>query len=434
MTPKQDIAKQDIEGATAMDKTETSGNGKSNGAHTASASGGAFQLNATPMLDQLESGPWPSFITGFKKLAHRTHNPMVRGVLDQLEYSYETRMGYWKGGAVGVRGYGAGIIARFSMIADKFPEAAEFHTFRVQPAPGLHYTSKSLRDICDVWEKYGSGMISMHGQTGNLQLQGITQEKTQACFDELNKLGWDLGGAGATIRTGTSCIGPARCEQACYDTLGTHHKVLTRFTDMVHRPSLPYKLKFKFSGCPNDCTNSIQRSDFSVIGTWRDDIQVDQDEVGKFIDKKGLDVLVNDVIALCPTKAIQLKGREIEIDNKNCVRCMHCINVMPKALSPGKDRGATFLVGGKGHLKVGNMLGSVMIPFMKMETDEDVDKFIDLADRMIEYWAENGLDHERMGEMIERTGIQQFLDAMGIEANIDMVEHPRDNPYFKIAY
>jgi sulfite reductase alpha subunit len=397
------------------------------------SSNGGF-LHQTPLLDQLETGPWPSFITGFKKLANRTHNTMVRGVLDQLEYSYETRMGYWKGGTVGVRGYGAGIIARFSVVADKFPEAAEFHTFRIQPPPGLHYTAKALREICDVWEKYGSGMISMHGQTGNLQLQGITQDKVQECFDELNKLGWDLGGAGATVRTGSSCIGPARCEQACYDTLGVHHKTLTHFTDMVHRPSLPYKLKFKFSGCPNDCMNSIQRSDFSVIGTWRDDIQVNQAEVGKVIDELGMDYVVNSVVAMCPTRAIRLKGRELVIDNKDCVRCMHCINVMPKALKPGKDRGISFLVGGKGHLKVGNMLGSMMVPFMKMETDEDVEKFVELSGRMIEWWADNALDHERIGETIERVGIQQFLDDVGLEANIDMVDHPRDNPFFKVPY
>ena len=81
-------------------------------------------LHPTPMLDELEKGPWPSFITGLKKLANRTHNPMVRGALDQLEYSYETKMGYWKGGVVGVRGYGAGIIPRFSTIADKFPASS----------------------------------------------------------------------------------------------------------------------------------------------------------------------------------------------------------------------------------------------------------------------------------------------------------------------
>ncbi|MBF0340966.1 MAG: dissimilatory-type sulfite reductase subunit alpha [Magnetococcales bacterium] len=390
-----------------------------------------LQLNPTPMLDDLENGPWPSFIKGFKETAQRTGKTMVRGVLDQLNYSYETRMGYWKGGVVGVHGYGAGIISRYSMISDKFPEATEFHTMRVQPAPGLHYSTKALREVCDIWEKYGSGLLSMHGQTGNLQLQGIKAESVQACFDELNQAGWDLGGAGATVRTGLSCIGPARCEQACYDTLHVHGKVLSYYSDLTHRPQLPYKAKFKFSGCPNDCTNSIQRSDYAVIGTWRDEIKINAEEVENFIAAKGLEYLVNNVVSRCPTKAITLQGGKMVIDNRDCVRCMHCLNVMPKALSPGDDRGITLLVGGKGHLKVGNMLGSVMVPFMKMTTDEDVDAFIDLVDRMIDYWSENGLDHERVGECIERVGIQQFLDAVGLEATVEMVAHPRDNPYFK---
>ena len=391
-------------------------------------------LNPTPNIDPLEEGPWPSFITGFKEWIEHSGNTMARGALDQLNYSYETKMGYWKGGVVGVHGYGAGVISRYSMIAEKFPEAREFHTMRVQPAPGLHYSTKALREVLDIWEQHGSGLLSMHGQTGNLQLQGIAQAEVQECFDKLNALGWDLGGAGATVRTGASCVGPARCEHACYDTLGMHHQVLTYFTDLVHRPQLPYKAKFKFSGCANDCSNSIQRSDYALIGTWKDDIQVDTEALNRFIKRKGLDYLVNNVITRCPTNAITLKGEEMVIDNSNCVRCMHCINVMPEALSPGKERGATLLVGGKGHLKVGNMLGSVMVPFMKLDTQEDIDTYIDLVDRMIEWWSENGLDHERIGECIERIGIQQFLEAVGLEANIDMVASPRDNPYFKASH
>lgn len=39
-------------------------------------------LNPTPMLDELEKGPWPSFITGLKELAGLTKKPMLRGVMD----------------------------------------------------------------------------------------------------------------------------------------------------------------------------------------------------------------------------------------------------------------------------------------------------------------------------------------------------------------
>ena len=393
-------------------------------------------LNPTPILDELVDGQWPSFIKGFKDFGERTEKPMVRGVLDQLEYSYKTKMGYWKGGLVTVKGYGAGIITRFSMITDKFPEAKEFHTFRVQPAPGLHYSTKMLREVCDIWEKHGSGLITMHGQTGNLQLMGIEQDKTQECFDELNQAGWDLGGAGATVRTAASCVGPARCEQACFDNLKVHEKVLKYYAGMTHRPEFNYKLKFKFSACPNDCANAIMRADVALIGTWRDSIQIEQEYVKEWMDEYGEDALFDQVVNMCPTKAISHKigTSTIEIDNKNCVRCMHCINVIPKALSPGKERGASLLMGGKNTLKVGVNLGSMMIPFMKLDTDEEVEEFIELMDEVFDWWDENGLDHERVGETIERVGMKQFLEAGGIEANIDMIVRPRDNPYYKKHY
>ena len=393
-------------------------------------------LNPTPILDELVDGQWPSFIKGFKDLGERTKKPMIRGVLDQLEYSYKTKMGYWKGGLVTVKGYGSGIISRFSMIKDKFPEAKEFHTFRVQPAPGLHYSTKMLRELCDIWEKHGSGFITLHGQTGNIQLQGIEQDKTQECFDELNQAGWDLGGAGATVRTAASCVGPARCEQACFDNLKVHEKVLKYYAGMTHRPEFNYKLKFKFSACPNDCANAIMRSDVALIGTWRDSIQIEQEYVKEWMDEYGEDALFDQVVNMCPTKAISHKigTSTIEIDNKNCVRCMHCINVIPKALSPGKERGASLLMGGKNTLKVGVNLGSMMIPFMKLDTDEEVEEFIELMDEVFDWWDENGLDHERVGETIERVGMKQFLEAVGIEANIDMIVRPRDNPYYKKHY
>ena len=407
--------------------------GNANGAGSNGSGNGKF-LNPTPMLDELESGPWPSFVTGLKELAERTKKPMLRGVMDQLEYSYQTRMGYWKGGLVTVKGYGAGIITRYSMIRDKLPEASEFHTMRIQAPPGLHYNTKALRELCDIWEKHGTGLIALHGQTGDIMLQGIEADKVQECFDELNQKGWDLGGAGAGMRTGVSCAGPARCEQACYDNLEMHEKVMKHFVGAVHRPEWNYKFKLKFSGCPNDCTNAIMRSDIAVLGMWKDSIQVDEGAVKEWVDENGMDKLVNEVVSLCPTRAISLKDGGIEIDNKNCVHCMHCLNVMPKALSPGKERGVALLMGGKSTLKVGFNAGSMIVPFMKMENEEDIEEFIDLADEIIDWWDDNGLDHERLGETIERVGMKQFLDGVGLEPSIDMVTKPRDNPYFKSKY
>jgi len=391
----------------------------------------------TPMLDELETGPWPSFITGFKRLRdeHPSEriNEMVNGLLGQLEHSYETRMGYWKGGTVSVFGYGGGIIPRFSEVAEAYPESKEFHTVRVQPPAGNYYTTDMLNQLADSWEKYGSGLQTFHGQTGNIMFIGTTTENVQPFFDEINSYGFDLGGAGPCVRTAMACVGAARCEQSCANEHAIMRHLVNEFQDDMHRPALPYKFKFKVSGCPNDCTNAIERADMAVIGTWRDEMQIDQDEVKAFVSDKGRDYVLDNVTGRCPTNAITLNADDtITVNNKECVRCMHCINVMNKALTPGKDHGITILVGGKRTLKIGDLMGTVVVPFMKLETMDDYEALVELAGEMIDFFAENALEHERTGEMIERIGLVNYLEGIGLELDSNMISEPRQCSYVRM--
>ena len=54
-----------------------------------------MKKHETPMLDELEKGPWPSFISGIKRLRDEHEesriNEMTNDLLGQLEHSYETR-------------------------------------------------------------------------------------------------------------------------------------------------------------------------------------------------------------------------------------------------------------------------------------------------------------------------------------------------------
>ena len=395
----------------------------------------AKPMHDTPMLDQLESGPWPSFVSGLKRLAK--DNDMMVDLLGQLETSYETRKGYWKGGTVGVIGYGGGIIPRFTELKKEgkplFPAAAEFHTLRVMPPPGMHYDTGTLRKLCDIWEKYGSGLIAFHGQSGDIMFQGCSTENVQKAFDEINEAGFDLGGAGPAVRTGMSCVGAARCEQSCFDEGRTMRTLVNNALDDMHRPALPYKFKYKVSGCPNDCMNSVQRADLAVIGTWRDDMKVDQEEVKAFVERKGRKYVIDNVITRCPTQALSLNDDDtLAVDNGNCVRCMHCINVMTKALSPGDDKGVTILCGGKRTLKIGDLMGTVIVPFHKMDEDEDFEWLEELATEILDFFAENALEHERTGEMIERIGLTNFLEGVGLEIDPNMISRPRMNPYVRM--
>jgi sulfite reductase alpha subunit len=380
----------------------------------------------TPLLDELEKGKWPSFVKDLKQAAEK--KPMAADLMGQLELSYKEKIGHWKhGGIVGVKGYGGGVIGRYSDRPDLFPGVAHFHTMRVNHPTGWFYTTKALRTLCDVWDKHGSGLTNMHGSTGDIILLGTKTENLQPCFDDLSDAGFDLGGSGSALRTPSACLGPARCEWACIDSLDICYNLTMQFQDQIHRPMFPYKFKIKTSACANDCVAAIARADLSIIGTWKGKIQIDQKEV-QACAKSGLNVQ-EEVAGLCPTKCIKWyeKAQTLTIEDADCNRCMHCINLMPKALRQGKEKGATLLIGGKAPILQGALLSTVIVPFMKMEPPYEELK--ELLAKILDWWDENAKSRERIGELINRLGMRTFLKAVGLKAVPQMVKNPRTNPY-----
>ncbi|MBE0429105.1 MAG: dissimilatory-type sulfite reductase subunit alpha [Thermoleophilia bacterium] len=378
-----------------------------------------------PLLEELEKGPWPSFVSDIKSVADR--KPMAADLLRQLEKSYEDKRGYWKhGGLVGVMGYGGGVIGRYSALPEDFPGVSHFHTVRVNQPSGWFYTTDALREIVDIWDEHGSGLFNMHGSTGDMVLLGTRTEELEPTFRALTEKGWDLGGSGSDMRTPSCCVGPARCQNACYDTMDMTYQLTQNYQDELHRPMFNYKFKMKMSGCPNDCTAAIARSDMAVIGIWKDDIKVNQEEFAKYLDD-GFNVQ-EFVVEKCPTRCITVEGKEINIDNSNCVKCMHCINRMPKALAVGDDKGFAINIGAKAPIVEGALFGSVIVPFMKIE-DGDYEELYDFIDRMWEFWDEHGTARERIGEFIERVSLATFLEGIEMEPSPKMVKAPRDNPY-----
>jgi dissimilatory sulfite reductase alpha subunit len=378
----------------------------------------------TPLLDQLAGGKWPSFVDDMKQAAEK--KPMAQDLLRQLERSYKDKIGHWKhGGIVGVKGYGSGVIGRYSDIPNEFPNVQAFHTMRVNHPTGWFYKTEALRNLCDVWDKHGSGLTNMHGSTGDVILLGTTTDHLQACFDDLSAVGFDLGGSGSALRTPSACVGPGRCEWACIDSLDACYNITMSFQDEIHRPMFPYKFKIKMAACPNDCVASIARSDLAVIGTWKGDIPIDQKEVAAYA-AAGLDIQ-REICNLCPTRCMVYDGKELKIFDEDCTRCMHCINLMPKALRPGDQRGATILIGGKAPIVEGALLSWVIVPFMELKPPYQELK--DLILKITDWWSENGKSRERVGELIKRVGMRIFLRDVGLPAVPQMVKAPRTNPY-----
>lgn len=409
----------------------------------------------TPLLDQLESGPWPSFVSDMKLEAEvRAKNEagiefqipvdVVDDLLGVLELSYVHGRTHWKhGGIVGVFGYGGGVIGRYCDQPEMFPGVAHFHTVRVAQPSGKYYKADYLRQLMDIWQMRGSGMTNMHGSTGDIVFLGTRTEQLEEIFYELtHNLNTDLGGSGSNLRTPADCIGSSRCEFACYDTNALCHFLTNQYQDELHRPAFPYKFKFKFDGCPNGCVASIARSDMSFIGTWKDDIRIDQEAVQAYIGGeiapnggafKGRDWgafdIQKEVIGLCPTQCMWMEGKELKIDNKECNRCMHCINAMPRALRIGQETGLSILVGAKAPILDGQQMGSLLVPFVEVNPEDDYSAVTEVIESIWDWWMEEGKNRERLGELIRRAGFQKMLEVTGIAADPRHVSEPRSNPY-----
>lgn len=407
----------------------------------------------TPKLDELESGPWPSFVSDIKQeSAHRAANPqkldyqMPGDVLDDLlglvELSYKEKETHWKhGGIVGVFGYGGGVIGRYCDQPEKFPGVQAFHTMRVAQPSGKYYSTEFLRKLCDIWDLRGSGLTNMHGSTGDIVLLGTQTVQLEEIFWQLtHDMKNDLGGSGSNLRTPAACLGMSRCEFACYNTQDMCYQLTMDYQDELHRPAFPYKFKFKFDGCPNGCVCAMARSDFAVVGTWKDDIKIDNEKVKAYVAQElkanagahagrdwGPFDIQAEVIDRCPSHCMKWDGQKLSIDTKNCVRCMHCINTMPQALRIGDERGATILLGAKAPVVDGAQLGSVLVPFISCEPPYDEIK--ELIEKIWDWWMEEGKNRERVGETMKRLSFQKLLEATEVEAQPCQVKNPRTNPF-----
>ncbi len=395
----------------------------------------------TPMCDELKKGPWPSFVDDIEQHGLKGKQECL-DLLGLLELSFVHKETHWKhGGIVGVFGYGGGVIGRYCDVPEDYPSIAHFHTMRVNQPASKFYNTAFLRKICDIWDHRGSGMTNFHGSTGDIILLGTTTDQLEPVFYDLtHQMNIDLGGSGSNLRTPACCIGKARCDWSCVDTQQVCYDLTQEYQDELHRPAFPYKFKFKISGCPNDCVAAIARSDFSIIGTWKDDIRIDQSAVKAYMGGElkpnagahsdrdwGPFDIQKEVIDLCPTNCMWMEGDELKIDNRECTRCMHCINVMPDALRPGTETGATILLGAKAPILDGAQLSTLAVPFVPMEAPYDELK--EVVDKVWDWWMVEGKNRERFGELIQRQSLQEMIKRLELKPIPQHVKEPRSNPY-----
>lgn len=276
--------------------------------------------------------------------------------------------------------------------------------------------SDTVRDLCDIADKYCEGSLKF---TSKHSIDWIVpkEEDVDKLITEVEAIGMPVGGTGNAMHSIVQCTGWVHCHTPATDAPGIAKSVTDRLFSYFQRDDLPARLNIAISGCLNMC-GAVHCSDIAILGMHRVPPRVDSDIVSKACEIPSL-------IAACPTYAIKPKitkdddgtvRKSITIDGDKCMYCGICYGMCPGVpLADAKNDGVSIWVGGKvSNTRTGPAFSRLAIPFIKNNPPR-WPEVTETVEKIVECWAGDAKQDERIGEWITRIGWPAFFDRVGIE-------------------
>ncbi|HEU13047.1 MAG TPA: hypothetical protein ENO35_03035 [Euryarchaeota archaeon] len=363
------------------------------------------------IIKELKKGPWPSYIGETEK---------TRYPLKLYAASLYLKRDLWTtGGYVSVPGVPTGILMRVTSRPD-IGESA--NVVRIYLPSGNFVTSKMLRNIADFADKYGVSMVHAITTSEDFEIPGIPKERIRDFVSEFRASGMEVGSTGDAFRNTTTCVGPALCEYALFNAPKLRDDFYDRFNDYAKYPTFPHKMKLKVSGCPLDCARATQKGDIAIVGSWEGAPRIVKEKIENMPKERK-----EEIARSCPTGAISIRKGQLDIDGGLCIQCMKCIVMSDGALLPGERKKYLLYVGGKLRGKKGPFTAKLVEKF------DDPYQAFDLIDKIIEVYIENAARKERLGDMLFRIGMKNFLHLIGKEERAHNVKDLRTNIFIKVT-
>jgi dissimilatory sulfite reductase (desulfoviridin) alpha/beta subunit len=235
-------------------------------------------------------------------------------------------------------------------------------------------------------ELFGSASVAMTTRL-TIEIQGVPYDKIPALIEYLGEHGLETGGTGAKVRPIVSCKGTT-CVFGLIDTYGLSEKIHERFYKGYHDVTLPHKCKIAVGGCPNNCVKP-DLNDLGIIGQ-----RVPAHDFEKCRGCKKCQVE-----AACPVGAAKLVDGKLKLDETLCNRCGRCKNTCPFGVTSTYISGYKICLGGRWGKRTAQG-----IPLSKLFTSEE--EVLDVIERTINFYREEGLPGERFADTIARLGFE----------------------------
>lgn len=249
--------------------------------------------------------------------------------------------------------------------------------------PGGTISADKLPWIAEVAQRYGRGEVRLTARQG-IEIPWIRFEKIEAARKELAEAGLELGPCGARFRTVTACPGLPVCKKGLADSQRFGRMIDSRFSGLP----LPHKFKATVSACPNACSRPLE-SDIGFCAMAKPQLERDS--------CNGCSLCIE----ICKENALTLEDGRLVFEGRRCISCADCIDSCPTSAWRAEKLGYSVYSGGRmGRYP---MLGRRIADFV------DEEKGLKIIQRCLEFYLKYGNKRERFGDLIIRTGMDDFV-------------------------
>lgn len=248
-------------------------------------------------------------------------------------------------------------------------------------------TASQLQCISEAAEKFGNGNVTFTTRL-TVEVQGIPFEKIEEFRAFIAKEGLETGGTGPKVRPVVSCKGTT-CQYGLLDSFAISEEIHERFYKGYHDVKLPHKFKIAVGGCPNNCVKP-DLNDLGIIGQ----------RIPNFVAEECKGCKKCAIEKVCPVGAAKVVDGVLSIDENTCIHCGRCAGKCYfKALADGRN-GYKVCIGGRWGKQTahGKALGKIFT---------DKDEVLNVVEKAILLFREQGNPGERFASMIERIGFEE---------------------------
>lgn len=242
-------------------------------------------------------------------------------------------------------------------------------------------TSKQLRRIADIAEKYGEGFVHF-AVRGSPEIPCVNKRDLESIRRELQEVSLRILDTG--VDNLQACFG-----NYCTESIVDPQFLLRRIEEKVEELGLNNTdIKISASGCPNSC-GIAHLSDLGFHGVLEPEVDINN------CTGCGL------CVPVCKRKAIEMKNDVAVIDKDRCRYCGSCVAVCPVGGINEKRRGFAVLAGGRGGEDT--RLGQTVTEFLSEN------EALQVAEMYLNMVKQSNLN---AAALIDRVGLAKFKEML----------------------